>query len=171
MAAVVQCARAHGKHISIFIAKHHTEAGRQLQAEDMYDVLRYGDDSQLPTLGLFFYAPGMPIVVTRNQFTGLKVVNGAPFDAVDIFPDTAAGTIALTIDATLHLGPPAGVLLQSSETANISIPGLPQGTILLRSKTVAIPDAMRGKDRRPRGKPGLRWVTHRTGPHARQHSR
>jgi hypothetical protein len=164
MAAVVQWARAHGKHISIFVAKHRTEAGRQLQAEDLYNVLRYGDDSQLPTPGLFFYAQGMPVVVTRNQFTGLKVVNGAPFEAVDIFPDPAAGTIALASDATLHLGPPEGVLIQSSETADIAIPGLPRGTILLKSKTVAIPDAMRGKERRLRGKPGFRWVTHRTGP-------
>ncbi len=27
-----------------------------------------------------------------------------------------------------------------------------------------IPDPMRGKDPRLRGKPGFRWVTHRTGP-------
>jgi hypothetical protein len=25
---------------------------------------------------LFFYAQGMPVVVTQNQFVGLKVVNG-----------------------------------------------------------------------------------------------
>ena len=48
-------------------------------------MLRYGDDSQLPTPGLFCYAQGMPVVVTRNQFVGLKVVNGAPFQAVAIF--------------------------------------------------------------------------------------
>jgi hypothetical protein len=46
----------------------------------------------------------MPVVVTRNQLTGLKLVNGALFRAVDIVPDLSAGTIALAIDATLHLG-------------------------------------------------------------------
>ncbi|EOO00579.1 hypothetical protein UCRPA7_3931 [Phaeoacremonium minimum UCRPA7] len=56
MAAVVQWARAQGKHISIFIAKHDVEAGEKLGAEELYDVLRYGDDSHLPTPGLFFYA-------------------------------------------------------------------------------------------------------------------
>ncbi len=56
MAAVVQWARAHGKHISIFAAKHDTEAGKRLSIEEMSNVLRYGDDSQLPTPGLFFYA-------------------------------------------------------------------------------------------------------------------
>lgn len=54
MAAGVKWARAHGKHISTFVAKLHNEAGRQLQAEDLYDVLRYGDNSQLPTPGLLF---------------------------------------------------------------------------------------------------------------------
>ena len=164
MAAVVQWARAHGKHISIFIAKHDTEAGKQLCVEDLSNVLRYGDDSQLPTPGLFFYAQGMPVVVTRNQLIGLKLVNGAPFRAVDIFPDFAAGAIALAGDVTLHLGPPVGILLQSDDIADLAIPGLPQGTILVKSKTVAIPESMRGKKDRTRGKPGFEWVTHRTGP-------
>jgi hypothetical protein len=56
MAAVVQWARTHGKHISIFAAKHNTEAGKRLSVEHLRDVLHYGDDSQLPTPGLFFYA-------------------------------------------------------------------------------------------------------------------
>jgi ATP-dependent DNA helicase PIF1 len=106
----------------------------------------------------------MPVVVTRNQFVGLKVVNGAPFKAVDISPDFASGTVALASDVTLHLGPPVAVLLQSDGSAGLAIPRLPNGTILIQSKTVAIPSAMRGKDRRSRGKPGFRWVTHRTGP-------
>ncbi|KAG7000807.1 ATP-dependent DNA helicase PIF1 [Fusarium oxysporum f. sp. conglutinans] len=104
MAAIVQWARAQGKHISIFVAKHDTKAGKRLRVEELCDVLRYGDHSQLPTPGLFFYAQGMPVVVTRNQLTGLKLVNGAPFKAVDIFPDLACSTIALASDVTLHLG-------------------------------------------------------------------
>jgi hypothetical protein len=58
MAVVVQWARAHGRHISIFVAKRDTEPGRRLRVEELRDVLRYGDDSQLPTPGLFFYAQG-----------------------------------------------------------------------------------------------------------------
>jgi hypothetical protein len=58
MAAVLQWARAHGKHISIFVARHDTEPGRRLGVEELRNVLRYGDDSQLPTPGLFFYAQG-----------------------------------------------------------------------------------------------------------------
>ena len=164
-AAVVQYARARGRHISIFAARHHAEAGRQLGAAELRDVLRYGDDSQLPTPGLFFYTQGMPVVVTRNLHVGLKIVNGAPFTAVDMVPDPAYATIAVADDVTFHLGPPLAVLLQSDAIGDVAIPGLPPGTILLGSKTVAIPDAMRGKGGpRSRGKPGFRWVTHRTGP-------
>ncbi|KNB04282.1 hypothetical protein FOXG_22453 [Fusarium oxysporum f. sp. lycopersici 4287] len=164
MAAIVQWARAQSKHISIFVAKHDTKAGKRLRVEELCDVLRYGDDSQLPTPGLFFYAQGMPVVVTRNQLTGLKLVNGAPFKAVDIFPDLACGTIALASDVTLHLGPPAAVLLQSDDIADLAVPGLPKGTLLIKSKTVVIPDSMRGKNSRSRSKPGFQLVTHRTGP-------
>ncbi|EAQ93239.1 predicted protein [Chaetomium globosum CBS 148.51] len=135
MAAVVQWARAHGKHISIFVAKHDTESGKRLSAG------------------------GLCHVVTRNQFVGLKVVNGAPFKTVDIFPDLAAGTIALASDVTLHLGPLVAVLLQSDDSAGPAIPGLPNGTILIKSKTVAIPSQMRGKEGRWRGKPGFRWLS------------
>jgi len=56
------------------------------------------------------------------------------------------------------------VLLQSDDIADLAIPGLPVGTILLKSKTVAVPNAMRGQDRRSKDKPGFRWVSHRTGP-------
>src|SRR5437870_5204673 len=106
----------------------------------------------------------MPVVVTRNQLTGLKLVNGATFRALNIFPDLASGTIALASDVTLHLGPPAAVLLQSDEIGDLAIPGLPKGTILIKSKMVAIPDTMRGKNTRSRGKPGFKCVTYRTGP-------
>ena len=131
---------------------------------ELYHVLRYGDDSQLPTPGLFFFAQGMPVVVTRNQFVGLKVVNGAPFKAVDIFPDLTTGTIALASDVTLHLRPPVAVLLQSDDSADLAIPGVPNGTVLIKSKAVAIPSQIQGKEGRWRGKPGFRWVTHRIGP-------
>jgi len=98
----------------------------------------------------------MPVVVTRNQLLGLKLVNGASFRAVDIFPDLASSTIALASDVTLYLGPPAAVLLQSDDIANLIMPRLPKGIILVKSKTVAISKSLRGKDSKLRGKPGFR---------------
>jgi ATP-dependent DNA helicase PIF1 len=122
-----------------------------------------GEDSKLPTPGLFFYARGMPVVVTRNQFIGLKVVDRASFKAVDIFPDLAASTITLASDVTLYLSSPVAILLQSDDIAGIIIPGLPKGIILMKSKKVAILDFMRGKAPRSRGKLGFWWVTYRMG--------
>lgn len=103
MVAVAEWTRARGKHISIYVARHDIKSGNQLYPKELYDVLRYGDDSHLPTPGLFLYAQGMPVVVTQNQFTGLKVVYGAPFQAVDILPDITAPTISLASDVTLNL--------------------------------------------------------------------
>ena len=79
MAAVVQYARAAGRHVSIFAARHSTEGGRPVGRGELGEALRYGDDSQMPTPGLFFNAQGMPVVVKRKLHVGLKLVNGAPF--------------------------------------------------------------------------------------------
>ena len=45
------------------------------------------------------------------------------------------------------MGAPAAVLLQSDDIAELAVPGLPKGTILIQSKAVAIPNVMRGKER------------------------
>jgi hypothetical protein len=92
------------------------------------------------------------------------LVNGVPFRAVDIFPDFSAGVIAHPSDATLRLAPLIAVLLQLDDIVDLAIPGLPQGTILIKSKTVAIPESMRGKKTKSRGKLGFEQVTYRTGP-------
>ena len=65
---------------------------------------------------------------------------------------------------TLYLGPPVAVLLQLDNIADFTIPRLLKGTILVKSKMVAIPEFLRGKDGKLRGKLGFRWVTYRTGP-------
>jgi len=102
-------------------------------------------------------------VVTRNQHIGLKVVNGGLFNVINILPDFTAATIALTSDVTLYLASPAALLLQLDDISGLVIPGLPKGTILIRSKTVAIPNSIRGKGFRARGKLGFGEVTYRTG--------
>ncbi|KAK8052650.1 hypothetical protein PG996_011951 [Apiospora saccharicola] len=107
----------------------------------------------------------MPVVVTRNLHVGLKLVNSAPFTAADVVLDPAYSSIAVASDVTFHLGPPLAVLLQSDAIADLAIPGLPPGTALLRSQTVAIPEPMRGRGGpQSRGKPGFQGVTRRTGP-------
>ncbi|KAK8093243.1 uncharacterized protein PG998_014644 [Apiospora kogelbergensis] len=80
----------------------------------------------MPTPGLFCYAQGMPVVVTRNLHVGLKLVNGAPFIAVDVVPGPVYASIAVASDVTFHLDTPLAVLLQSDAIAERAIPGLPR---------------------------------------------
>ncbi|KAK8118347.1 uncharacterized protein PG998_002973 [Apiospora kogelbergensis] len=165
MAAVVQYARARGRHVSIFAARHHAEAGRQLGAAELRNVLRYGDDSQLPTPGLFFYTQDMPVVVTRNLHVGLKIVNGAPFTAVDMVPDPAYATITVANDVTFHLGPPPGGPIAVGRHWRRSHTRSAAGHDPARQQNRGYPrrHARQGRPR-SRGKPGFQWVTHRTGP-------
>ena len=61
-------------------------------------------------------------------------------------------------------GPPVAVLLQSNDIADLANPGLVYGTILIKSRTVAIPDSTRGSGARSLGKAGFERPNHRTGP-------
>ncbi len=56
--------------------------------------------------------------------------------------------------STFYLEPPATVL-QSDDVANLAISGLPNQTILIKSKTAAISESMQGGRTKPRGKPGF----------------
>lgn len=74
----------------------------------------------------------MPVVVNKNIYTGLKVVNGAEFTAADIIPDPKHPGYHLADDVTIHFGPPLGILLQSSDTASLAVPVLPAEMVLVR---------------------------------------
>ncbi|PVH91232.1 hypothetical protein DM02DRAFT_647372 [Periconia macrospinosa] len=64
-------------------------------------ILSYGDDSSAPVPAIFMFVPGMPVVVTKNSYQGLKLVNGANYKTQDVILDKAfvrmpPGTILLT---------------------------------------------------------------------------
>jgi hypothetical protein len=42
-------------------------------------ILSYGDDSSVPVPAIFMFVPGMPVVVNRNTYQGLKLVNGSNY--------------------------------------------------------------------------------------------
>ncbi|KAJ6436029.1 glycoside hydrolase [Purpureocillium lavendulum] len=111
MEAVVDWARFHKRHIAIFVSRTHGATA-------------------LPRH--FLLRQGMPVVVNKNIYTGLKVVNGAEFTAVDIVPDPNHPGYYLADGVTIHFGPPLGILLQSKETEALAIPSLPAGTVLIR---------------------------------------
>ena len=131
MEAVVDWARFHKRHISIFVSTHTWRAGSVSQ-DQIAQTIEQGDDSACKVPGIFFYAQGMPVVVNVNIYTGLKVVNGAEFTAADVIPDPKYPGYHLADDVTIHFGPPLGILLQSAETKALAIPTLPQQTVLIR---------------------------------------
>ena len=134
MEAVVDWARFHRRHISVFISTH-TWRSRALSQQEVAQTIELGDNSHCKIPGVFFYAQGMPVVVNKNTYTGLKVVNGAEFTAADIIPDPKFPGYHLADDVTIHFGPPLGVLLESRETKDLAIPTLPTGTVLIRPIT------------------------------------
>jgi hypothetical protein len=67
----------------------------------------------------------MPLVLTRNVLPGLKMVNGAEFEAVDVIPDPAFPGYRMANDVTIHFAPTYAVVLASDETRNVGIFGMP----------------------------------------------
>ncbi|KAM4063615.1 PIF1-like helicase [Hirsutella rhossiliensis] len=127
MEAVVGWARFNKQHIRIFVSTHTWRNG-SLSPNIVARTMGKGDDSACKVPGVFFYAQGMPVVVNKNIYTGLKVVNGADFTAVDVILDPNHPGYCLADDVTIHFGPPLGILLQSEETKALAIPSLPVGT-------------------------------------------
>ncbi|KAJ3454832.1 hypothetical protein MRS44_013432 [Fusarium solani] len=134
MEAVVGWARFHRRHISVFVSSH-TWRSRALSQQEVAQTIEQGDNSNCKIPGVFFYAQGMPVVVNKNTYTGLKVVNGAEFTAADVIPDPKSPGYHLADDVTIHFGPPLGILLESQETKDLAIPALPTGTVLIRPTT------------------------------------
>ncbi|KAM4061986.1 ATP-dependent DNA helicase PIF1 [Hirsutella rhossiliensis] len=119
--AVVGWARFNKRHIRIFVSTHTWRNGT-LSPNLIARTIGQGDDSACKVPGVFFYAQGMPVVVNKNIYTGLKVVNGADFTAVDVIIDPNHPGYCLADDVTIHFGPPLGILLQSEETKTLAIP-------------------------------------------------
>jgi hypothetical protein len=131
--AVLAWAMEKGKPVSIFLSGHKWDY-KPSEAE-MTRAFEQGDDIDCPIPSIFFFAPGMPVMVNENTYFGLKVVNGGRFDAVSIVPDPAfPGYHVPDTNVTLHYGPPAGIILKSNATASLQVPCLPDGTVFLGKK-------------------------------------
>ncbi|KAF6781399.1 DNA repair and recombination protein, partial [Colletotrichum sojae] len=68
----------------------------------------------------------------------VKLVNGAPYTAVDIIVDPRypAHRLSSDPDTVIHFEPPAGIILESNTTRDFDFVGLPTGTVLLTPITV-----------------------------------
>jgi hypothetical protein len=116
--------------LRIFISEHKWKDGEPTEEEALM-MLGHGDDSAIPVPAVFMFVPGMPVVVNQNTHQGLKLVNGAIYTAIDVVPDRGRPGYQINESTTLHLGPPAGIVLASETTRNFRFVGMPPGTILL----------------------------------------
>jgi hypothetical protein len=101
-------------------------------------VLNQGDDSSLLVPPIVMFVPGMPLVINQNTHQGLKLVNGASYQALDVILDKTYPGYQVSSDTILHFGPPAGILLTSQSTQGFHFVGMPPGTILLTPMSTKI---------------------------------
>ena len=93
--------------------------------------MSYSDDSSVPVPAIFMFVPSMPVVVNKNSYQGLKLVNRATYNALDIIIDKAYPGHHVSTDIILHFRPPAGILLAVETTKDFNFVGIPARTILL----------------------------------------
>ncbi len=116
--------------LRIFISEHKWKDGQPTEEEALM-ILNQGDDSNIPVPAVFMFVPGMPVVVNQNIHQGLKFVNGASYEALEVILDKAHLGHRINADTILHFGPPAGILLRADSTREFHFVSMPPGTILL----------------------------------------
>ncbi|KAF5252652.1 hypothetical protein FOXYS1_14623 [Fusarium oxysporum] len=67
--------------LHIFVSEHKWKDGKPTEEEGVM-MLGQGDDSATSVPAVFMFVPGMPVVVNQNMHQGLKLVNGARYEAV-----------------------------------------------------------------------------------------
>jgi hypothetical protein len=94
-------------------------------------ILNQGDDSSIPVPAVFMFVLGMYVVVNQNTHQGLRLVNGARYEALDVILDKAYPGYQINADTILHFNPLAGILLAAESTRDFYFVGMPLGAILL----------------------------------------
>jgi hypothetical protein len=122
--------KQHHVQLRIFISEHKWKLGQPTEEEALM-ILSYGDDSSVRVPAIFMFVPGMPVVVNRNTYQGLKLVNGSNYQALEVTIDETYPGHRISPDTILHFGPPAGIILAAESTRDFNFVGMPTGTILL----------------------------------------
>jgi PIF1-like helicase len=144
--ATLEWAKSKSKNVSFFVSKHTWEYNT-LTLKEKLSLIQRGDDSSTVIPGIFVCAIGMPIILTKNVLPGLKMVNGAEFDIVDIILDPKYPGIPVSDDVTIYTGPPKALILQSQQIKSIEIDGLPPGVVVLKgdqSDTINVKSSLYG---------------------------
>ncbi|KAJ6436586.1 protein kinase-like domain protein [Purpureocillium lavendulum] len=121
----------------IFISEHKWKDGVPTEEEAIM-ILNQGDDSAIPVPAVFMFVPGMPVVVNRNRYQGLRVTNGGGYTAADVVVDKAFPGYRVSAGMAIHFGPPAGLIVASETTKDLHFVGMPPGTVLLTPVSIKI---------------------------------
>lgn len=123
--------------LRIFISEHRWKGGQPIEEEALI-VLGHGDDSSVLIPAIFMFVPGMPVVVNKNTYMGLKLVNGSSYIAFNVIIDKAYPKHRVFFDTVLYFGPPAGIILAVDLIRGFKFVGMPPGTVLLAPLTSKI---------------------------------
>jgi hypothetical protein len=136
MEAVLAFARARGQLIRIFISDHTWTDSNPMQK---LPTISFGDNSWTDIPGMFFYTDHMPVLTNKNQYPGLKLMNGTEFITRGVIPgDSQKSGLCLGDNIIIHFGSPAGILLEPQQSEDIAIAGLPRGQILLTPDKITL---------------------------------
>ena len=128
--------------VPIFMSEHRWQDA-QTAEEEAFMVLGQGNDSSIAVPAVFMFVQGVPVVVNRNTPQGLKLVNGASYEALDIILEKAHPCYRINADTILHFGPPAAILPASEMTTDFHFVGMPPEIVVLLTPISTIIECQR----------------------------
>lgn len=153
LASALEWGRSKNRHISLFLSSHEWVDGTDTVSDrEIQDAFLLGDSSHVKIPGLLPFGRGMPMMLTQNTQSYLKLVNGAEVEAVCAVPDPKFPGYFISPGVTLYFGPPRALIIRSSAFDHLEISGLPPGMIAITPSTVQLS---------PKLKPGSKKVIRR----------
>jgi hypothetical protein len=119
-----------GHKVSLYLSQH-TWKDRTPTEDERRAAMMLGDEGKVPVPGMFPYVEGMPVIVNKNEYMGLKIANGAEFTAAGIVHPPGQREHIINDRLSIFLSPPSGIILRSKATEDLVFAGIPEGTLLL----------------------------------------
>ena len=123
---------------------------RSLSKQKLFDAFEIMNNTENHTSAYFLFISDMSVMIIKNIFQNLDVVNDSVFTAVDVILDLLSEWIELSNDVIIHSMLSISLLITSSNTQSIQLPGLDKGIISL----VPISEPVIRK-----GRPSFTWRT------------
>ena len=141
----IEFAQTYNQPVYIFMASHHpTDESVPVDEWQSLAVVDRGSTSLGP--GLFVFTKNIPIVINRNLYTSLGLVNGKEGNAIDAVLDSSSKVYQLPVnnaslkDSCIWIidRPPKCLLVKISDPKFSQLDGLPEGILPLFPSTFKI---------------------------------